>query len=406
MLQDPKSCPQKFHAILKSDFTEAMEAFIAQAQTLATTADENGRKKILDTLRDAQYSLETPFDTLQRLAGLHLQIAGARLGVDLAVFDALSRNKNPLSVVELAEQSGAAPELMGRILRYLASIGMLKETGKDEFTANNITKVLADPNYQGGVHHFFDTVGPVFQELPDYLAETKYKNITDNGKTVIQKAFNIDIPGFIWFPSQPKRFAYFQQVMTVQRAGALDWLSVFPVQKEVGTWSAEPNKAVFVDVGGGFGHQCLAFKSKYPNLDGRVILQDIPQTLEHVPPMEGVEVMVQNFFEPQAIKGAKFYYLRNILHDWPDDKCVAILKSLIPYMDKDSRILIDDMVLPNTGVHWQAAQLDLTMMAALGSVERTKEQWYALMESAGLKILHIYTYTTSLQDSVIVAVAK
>ncbi len=75
-------------------------------------------------------------------------------------------------------------------------------------------------------------------------------------------------------------------------------------------------------------------------------------------------------------------------------------------MDKESRILIDDMVLPDTGVHWQAAQLDLTMMAALGSVERTKEQWYALMASAGLKILGIYTYTALLQDSIIVVVPQ
>ena len=75
-------------------------------------------------------------------------------------------------------------------------------------------------------------------------------------------------------------------------------------------------------------------------------------------------------------------------------------------MDKDSRILIDDIVLPHTGVHWQAAQLDLTMMAALGSVERTNEQWYALMKSAGLKILQIYTYTTWLQDSIIVVVPQ
>ena len=104
--------------------------------------------------------------------------------------------------------------------------------------------------------------------------------------------------------------------------------------------------------------------------------------------------------------GAKFYYLRNILHDWPDDKCIAILKNLVPAMDKDSRILIDDMVLPDIGVHWQAAQLDLTMMAALGSVERTKEQWYALMKSAGLRILQIYTYTTLLQDSIITVVPQ
>ncbi len=113
----------------------------------------------------------------------------------------------------------------------------------------------------------------------------------------------MDLPGFVWFPSQPKRFAYFQQVMTVQRAGAQDWLSVFPVEKEIGTWSVEPDKALFVDVGGGFGHQCIAFRAKYPDLSDRIILQDIPQTLEHVQPMEDVEKMVQNFFEPQRIKG-------------------------------------------------------------------------------------------------------
>lgn len=75
-------------------------------------------------------------------------------------------------------------------------------------------------------------------------------------------------------------------------------------------------------------------------------------------------------------------------------------------MDKQSRILIDDMVLPNSGVHWQATQLDLTMMAALGSMERTREQWHALIENAGLKILQIHTYTSSLQDSVIMAVPQ
>ena len=91
--------------------------------------------------------------------------------------------------------------------------------------------------------------------------------------------------------------------MTVQRAGTPDWLSVFPVKEEVGTWSAEPNKALFVDIGGSFGHQCRAFKAKYPNLPGRVILQDIRQTLEQVLPIEGVEIIVQNFFEPQAITG-------------------------------------------------------------------------------------------------------
>jgi demethylsterigmatocystin 6-O-methyltransferase len=59
------------------------------------------------------------------------------------------------------------------------------------------------------------------------------------------------------------------------------------------------------------------------------------------------------------------------------------------------------MVVPNSGAHWQATQLDLIMMTSLAALERTKEQWYDLIAKADLKINKIYTYTTSLQDSII-----
>lgn len=47
-----------------------MDAITAQIQNLAANADEAARKKLLDTLRNLQYSIETPHDTLQRFAGL------------------------------------------------------------------------------------------------------------------------------------------------------------------------------------------------------------------------------------------------------------------------------------------------------------------------------------------------
>ena len=75
-------------------------------------------------------------------------------------------------------------------------------------------------------------------------------------------------------------------------------------------------------------------------------------------------------------------------------------------MGKDSLILIDDIVLPDTNVHWRAAQLDLTMMAALAAMERTNDQWYRLLDSAGLKILKIEAYNVTSQDSIIVTVPK
>ena len=75
-------------------------------------------------------------------------------------------------------------------------------------------------------------------------------------------------------------------------------------------------------------------------------------------------------------------------------------------MGKDSAILIEDMVLPASGVHWQATQVDLTMMCALAAVERTKDQWHDLLDSVGLKIKNVYVHKPSVHESVIVAVPK
>lgn len=109
---------------------------------------------------------------------------------------------------------------------------------------------------------------------------------------------------------------------------------------------------------------------------------------------------------PTYYLGAKYYYMRNILHDYPDDKCVDILHNLKDAMSghPESVILIDEMVLPNEKVHWHATQLDLTMMCALASMERTIQQWHALLKLAGLKVERIYEYIPSVHDSILVAV--
>lgn len=111
----------------------------------------------------------------------HLQTAGARIGADLKIFSAVAQSEKPLTTSELAQLSGAAPELMGmyfrlllkntadsfqgRILRYLASVGMVKEESKDTYSANNITKVLADPNYEAGIYHWHATLPPLYRSL-------------------------------------------------------------------------------------------------------------------------------------------------------------------------------------------------------------------------------------------------
>lgn len=189
--------------------------------------------------------------------------------------------------------------------------------------------------------------------------------------------------------------------MSVPRDG--EWFDVVPFSND----DCTPDRAYFVDMGGNIGHQCRRLKAKYPSLPGRIICQDLPETIGSAPPMvEGVEMMAHDFFTPQPVQGAKYYYLRTVLHDWPDAQAETILKSIIPAMGPDSKILIDEMVLPNTGVHWWSACLDLHMYAMLGAKERNVDQWETLLDNCGLRIVETRTYMPVMRNSVIVAVPK
>lgn len=187
---------------------------------------------------------------------------------------------------------------------------------------------------------------------------------------------------------------------------------------------SDENACLFVDIGGGVGHQCAALKAHLSKagFQGRVVLQDLPMAIEHALPTEGVEKTVFDFLGEQPIKGINFhrivhasiyltepqgaraYYLRNIIHDYPDEKCVELLHRTMNAMDKKSLLLIDDMIVPNVRAHWRATQQDLTMMSGLASMEQSEKQWRALLEKAGLKVLQMSLYTEETHDGIIVAV--
>ena len=39
-------------------------------------------------------------------------------------------------------------------------------------------------------------------------------------------------------------------------------------------------------------------------------------------------IIAHDFFKPQPIRNASVYFMRMILHDWPDYKALEILKAL------------------------------------------------------------------------------
>lgn len=318
----------------------------------------------------------------------------------------------PLCCVSLAkskslENYGITKSYTGRILRYLASVDQIQETGQDTFAANKTTNILARPDYAGFIYHEFHTVGGMMQAFPEAFAEAGYRDVEKVPHVLQKKVFKTEVAGFEGMHSEPRRWEAFQQAMSINPQARVPWFTVFPLEAELGTFlQISPATPAFVDIGGGFGHQCAALAKAFPVLKGRLVLQDMAPTIKIAPAVDGVEFMAHDFFKPQPVTGAKFYYLRNVLHDWPRDKAVAILSRVREAMGADSQLLVDEIVVPNSGAHWQATSMDMLMMMGVGASERTVDEWRDLLDEAGLRIVKIHTYLPRHQDSIIQAVAK
>ncbi|KAK2767830.1 hypothetical protein FQN54_003991 [Arachnomyces sp. PD_36] len=381
-----------------------MESIVAQIQTLAKNADEGARSSIVKALKQVQLSMQSPKEIIMELANSSLVVPMIRVGADLGLFCALTQSDTPVTVAQLAESTGASDQLLERILRYLASVNAIKETGVNEYAPSSTTYVLADPKGEALIYHGFDTHGPVINATPDFLAENKYQDITSNTNTPFHKAFNTELTIFGWLLEHPKHFESMQKVMATLEG--LEWTEGFTLldneaQKIPSSPPQPTEKPFFVDVGGGHGHQCVQLGKKYPNLLGRLVLQDLPEAVDKLPQIEGVKAEAYDFFQKQPITGAKFYYLRRIMHDWPDDKAAEILRNVADAMDPDSRILIDDAVISDIGASWQSTMADIYMMA-FGGRERTEQQWHSLAKRAGLRVEQIYSYVAATSTSIVV----
>lgn len=286
----------------------------------------------------------------------------------------------------------------------MASFGFIHETAKDTFAATRTTRVFADPNVIGAAPHLTDIHLPVSQVLPRYLKEHKYQDITDSKDLPFQLALNTTLTPFEWLKRDPAQMKALGHVMVLDAVQS--WVEDCPVKKWIGSFEAKDESALLVDVGGGFGQHSVFFKKKFPHLPGRLIVQDVPSTLAHAPKVEGIEFAVHDFFTEQPVRGAKFYYMRHILHDWTEEDCIRILEKIIPAMSAESLIVIDEVVLPETKLPWQCAIMDIAMMASLGGIERSREDWEVLLGRAGLKAVDVYTYDDVKFHSVITAVPK
>ncbi|KAI9849434.1 MAG: hypothetical protein M1837_004054 [Sclerophora amabilis] len=374
--------------------TDVANDLNAKATAYTKQRDEKSRRELRETARKLSASLESPVESFrQTIFQLH-RSAAVRTAIEGGWFEALAGGE-PQTATQLASATGAQSSLLVRIMRVLTAEGIVEEPDVDTYAANEKTRAYTIPGLRDGVKHFFDQCGPSLVKLPQYLANTSFREPIDIPTGPY--AFAHGMSFWKLAEERPRPRETFNSFMTMQKEGRGNWVDLFPVEERLApSLREDPDAVLLVDVGGGRGHDLEDFKARYGHgrLPGRLVLEDLPATLADVRALEkeGIELREYDFFTQQPVTGARVYYFRSILHDWPDEECRQILRNTKSAMAKGySSILINDIVLPDRGAPAFGACLDLSMMAVLSGKERTRKEWSALLSSVGLAIVDIWT---------------
>jgi SAM-dependent methyltransferase len=146
-----------------------------------------------------------------------------------------------------------------------------------------------------------------------------------------------------------------------------------------------------VDVGGGKGTLLAAILRAHVRLRG--VLMEAPAVAAAAGPVleaagvaDRCEVISGDFFAGVP-DGADRYLLANVLHDWDDDRAVAILAECRKAMTKDGRVLIVERLIPDDPEQALPTLLsDLNMLIVTGGKERTNAEYASLLTGAGLAL--------------------
>ncbi|OJJ56961.1 hypothetical protein ASPSYDRAFT_205904 [Aspergillus sydowii CBS 593.65] len=361
------------------------------------------RAKLISAIEKLRTSLETPEEKIQRLSYGHFVSACIRVAQGMGVFDAFSQSaSSEITLSELSAKTKGDESLLYRIMRFLHAQNMFEDIGTETptYKASPIALALANGTTSGETFKHVENLSPISAGLAAYFEKTNYQNPSNAYNGPLQFGLNTKDHYFDWLARNPEAQSAFNTVMGNRRGMQKNWFEMYPVLERfnytetVAEGKGEKDRVLLVDVGGNEGHELVAFRKRFPNLQGRLILQDIPSVVEGItaPLGENIDIVKYNMLDPQPIKAAKAYYMRTVLLDWPDKQALQILANIRESMAPDSVLLVQDLIYPdrNAPVNPLSAVLDFMMMECFSALQRTEAEWVGLFEMAGFVVRNVY----------------
>ncbi|RPA88298.1 putative O-methyltransferase [Ascobolus immersus RN42] len=354
---------------------------------------KNARTQILDASLKIQQLAQGPAEFLPNLQVGVQHLTAVRWMLHFKALQAIPHDE-PISYRRLSILTHVPESQLKSISRMAMTAGLFCEPYPNCIAHTATSYHLAtNEAFQDWALWMAETTAPTaFKHVE---ATEKWGDTKEKHQTAYALAMGIDIPFFDHLKldaNRTKQFAnYMKTVTSVEGTDIKHLVAGFP-------WASLPKNATIVDVGGSTGHASKALAKAHKHLkfvvqDLGEVVDNVDQTLADCPEhVKGrITYRTHNFFEEQPIKGADVYLLRMIIHDWPEEQAILILKNLVPAMKNRSRMIIADTVLPRPGrIPLSKERLlrvrDLTMLQVFNSLERSEEDWKELLAKVDTRL--------------------
>jgi hypothetical protein len=292
----------------------------------------------------------------------------------------------PRSAEDLASAIGANPQALYRLMRATACVGVLSEGPDKRFSQTPMSAVLrrdADPSLRSfAIMGGLEWHGRGWSHL-EYCVRT--------GKPALEQIYGA--PVFEYLKQNPAQGQIFNDAMT--ELSMIDSPAVAEAYDFAGIHS-------IVDIAGGHGLLLATILKKNPHLRGT--LYEMPHVLEGAkngplaPVMDRCTLASGDMFS-SVPAGADAYIMKHIIHDWPDDLCVGILKACRTSVNAGGKLLVVDNVIQSGNDFSPGKFLDLQMLIFPSGRERTEQQFRDLFAAAGWRLNRIIS--TAVPDSIV-----
>ena len=144
------------------------------------------------------------------------------------------------------------------------------------------------------------------KETANFFRKNGHNSPNDPSHCPFQLRFNTKDTLFEHMYQDPLLARACGNFFKTQSQGRKRWIDpdCYPVKARLadGFREADADGVMLVDIGGGTGRDVVGFKTEFPNVPGKVVLQDLPGAVRGVQ-LPGLEVMGHDFFQPQPVKG-------------------------------------------------------------------------------------------------------